>query len=222
MRARALGVLFCFLTLISAGTSSAFVSRYARKTKSPNLVANLSSMDFGSIAVGTSASQSLVLSNTGNAGATINSVTTTNAAFPVTAPALPFVLNAGYSITLQVGFVPSAAGTVNATLAVAATGLATLDVSLAGTGVVAASSPTPHQATLAWNASTSVVDGYNVYRGSTSGGPYTRINASTLTALTFDDLNVVAGQTYYYVVTATAAGVESSYSNEVLAVIPSP
>jgi SdrD B-like protein len=78
-----------------------------------------------------------------------------------------------------------------------------------------------HSATLSWTASTSV-SGYNVYRGATTGGPYSIVNGSSLvTLLTFKDSNVVSGQIYFYVVTAVDAnGNESNNSNEVQAAIP--
>jgi fibronectin type 3 domain-containing protein len=92
----------------------------------------------------------------------------------------------------------------------------TLTISFSGTGLVV-----PHSATLTWIASTSIVVGYNVYRGSTSGGPYTRLNSSINASTTFVDSSVVSGQTYYYVVTAVDSNnLESVYSNEVTAVIP--
>jgi hypothetical protein len=70
-----------------------------------------------------------------------------------------------------------------------------------------------HSVTLAWKASTSIVSGYNVYRGAASTGPFTKLNTSLISALTYVDLAVVAGQTYYYVATAVDAnGVESAYS----------
>jgi fibronectin type 3 domain-containing protein len=91
-----------------------------------------------------------------------------------------------------------------------------LTISVSGTGLVAA-----HSATLTWSASTSIVVGYNVYRGSTSGGPYTRLNSSLDAGTTFTDSSVLSGQTYYYVVTAVDSNdVESADSNEVTAVIP--
>jgi fibronectin type 3 domain-containing protein len=62
-----------------------------------------------------------------------------------------------------------------------------------------------------------------VYRGTVSGGPYTKINTVLGTAATYVDNTVKSGQTYYYVITAVnAAGVESAYSNQVTAVVPSP
>jgi fibronectin type 3 domain-containing protein len=76
---------------------------------------------------------------------------------------------------------------------------------------------------LSWNASTSTVSGYNIYRGSVSGGPYAKINTTLDASAAYSDGNVQAGQTYYYVVTAVGAtGAESAYSNQVQAVIPTP
>ena len=78
-----------------------------------------------------------------------------------------------------------------------------------------------HTATASWTASSSAVLGYNVYRGTVSGGPYTKVNGSAITALGYPDASVVSGQTYFYVATAVdASGNESVFSNEVKAVIP--
>jgi fibronectin type 3 domain-containing protein len=67
------------------------------------------------------------------------------------------------------------------------------------------------------------VMGYNIYRGTVSGGPYTRINSSLTTAPYSTDSTVQGGQTYYYVTTAVdSTGMESTYSNQVQALIPIP
>jgi hypothetical protein len=83
---------------------------------------------------------------------------------------------------------------------------------------------TGHSSTLTWVASTSAnVAGYNVYRGTTSGGPYTLLNATPTSAVTYGDTTVQAGQTYYYVVKAVGSdGSLSAASNEASAAIPSP
>ena len=79
-----------------------------------------------------------------------------------------------------------------------------------------------HQVTLNWNASTTPSVTYNVYRGRVSGGPYSQINPSAVTALSYVDTSVAAGQAYYYVVTAVSSiNVESGYSNQAMATIPS-
>lgn len=80
-----------------------------------------------------------------------------------------------------------------------------------------------HTVGLAWSDSSSSASGYNVYRSSTSGGPYTRINSNLLSGTSFNDTNVQAGQTYFYVTTAVnSSSQESSYSNQAQASVPSP
>jgi hypothetical protein len=81
-----------------------------------------------------------------------------------------------------------------------------------------------HSVSLSWAASTSSnISGYNVYRGTTSGGPYTRINGSLDAGTSYVDNTVSSGMTYFYVTTAVETnGVESGYSNEAQAVVPTP
>jgi len=74
---------------------------------------------------------------------------------------------------------------------------------------------------LSWNASTSSVTGYNIYRSTVSGREYAKINSSLVAALAYTDSTVQNGTTYYYVTTAVdASGIESVYSNQASAVIP--
>jgi fibronectin type 3 domain-containing protein len=79
-----------------------------------------------------------------------------------------------------------------------------------------------HTVTLTWVASVDLTTppvagtGYNVYRSTSVGGEKApALNSSLITALTYDDTTVAAGQVYDYVVTAVGAGgVESVHSNE--------
>jgi len=66
--------------------------------------------------------------------------------------------------------------------------------------------------TISWNSS--VANGYDVWRGTNSGGPYTMI-ATGLVSISYTDTSVVDGTTYYYVVTAFNAYGQSPYSAEV-------
>jgi fibronectin type 3 domain-containing protein len=89
---------------------------------------------------------------------------------------------------------------------------------LTGTGAA----PPQHSVDLSWNGTSTVV-GYNVYRGSQSGGPYTKLNSVLDASTTYTDSSVQAGQTYYYVTTAVdSSGAESGYSNQIQAPVPSP
>lgn len=78
-----------------------------------------------------------------------------------------------------------------------------------------------HVVTLNWGASpTTGVTGYNVYSSNFSGGPYQLVSAAQ--CCTYNDLALISGNTYYFVVTAVSPGGESVYSNEAVAVIPTP
>ena len=81
-----------------------------------------------------------------------------------------------------------------------------------------------HSVSLSWTASVSSnVSGYNMYRGTTAGGPFTKVNSTLIIATSYQDTTVQAGQTYYYVATAVdSSAIESAYSNQAPAVIPSP
>ena len=69
---------------------------------------------------------------------------------------------------------------------------------------------------LSWIASSEATS-FNIKRSITPGGPYTTIGTSTETQ--YKDIDLIAGTTYYYVVTAVDNGVESANSNEASATI---
>ncbi len=66
------------------------------------------------------------------------------------------------------------------------------------------------QVTLSWTAS-SFATGYNVKRATATAGPYATIGTTTAPAVTYTDASgLTNGATYYYAVSATGAGGESS------------
>ena len=80
-----------------------------------------------------------------------------------------------------------------------------------------------HSVALSWTASTSSnIVGYNVYRSTTSGGPYTSIQSSVL-GTSYTDATVSSGTTYYYVTAAVdTSNNEGGYSNQAVAAVPVP
>ncbi len=67
---------------------------------------------------------------------------------------------------------------------------------------------------LTWRPPGGTVQGYNVYRGTSSGGPYQKVGSS-VTRLWYRNEPVTNGAMYYYVVTSIdGGGTESAYSPE--------
>jgi len=91
-------------------------------------------------------------------------------------------------------------------------------INLAGTGV----QQTQHTVAVTWIASTSNnVMGYNIYRGTASGGPYSILDSAPVVNDGYNDSAVQSGQSYFYVVRAIDnTGLESVNSTEVQAIIP--
>jgi len=198
------------LTITLSGTGTA---------GSGQLSISPASINFGNVVDGTSHSQSATLSAS-TASVTVSSISLSGPEFSVAGISPPVTIAAGNSVPFTVTFTPQASGSAsaNATFASNASNSPTVQ-SLSGTGTA----PPQHSVSLSWTASTSVVVGYNVYRGPNTGGPYTKVNTVLQASTNYTDLTVSGGQTYYYVTTAVdASSVESAHSNEAQAVIPFP
>ncbi len=84
---------------------------------------------------------------------------------------------------------------------------------------VAASSST--QAALSWTAASATVAGYNIYRGTTTGGESsTPINSTPITGTSYVDATALPGNTYYYVVKAIVGSAVNGVSTEAHLTMP--
>ncbi|MGH9326848.1 MAG: DUF4082 domain-containing protein [Terriglobia bacterium] len=185
----------------------------------PTIRLSPANVSFGDVTVGNTSILPLVVTNTGSSSVTVSQASLGGASeFSLSGPALPLTLAAGQNTSFSVKFAPTAGGGVNGYVSVMSNATDSHDaVSLSATGVAGAQS-----VTLNWVASSSSsIVGYNVFRGALSGGPYAQLNSSLVTATTYTDSTVGAGQTYYYVTTAeSAGGSQSADSNQAFAVIP--
>jgi hypothetical protein len=185
------------------------------------LTASASSLKFSNVNVGSSSTLGVAFKNTENSDITIAGVSISGAGINANGISSGLILNPGQTANLNVTFAPAATGgvtgAVNVTTDVPG---ASTSITLSGTGVRAVS----HSATLAWAPSTaSTITGYNLYRATVSGGYTAPLNSSPISLSTaqFTDSTVQAGQTYYYVFTfVDSNNVQSTYSNEVSATIP--
>ncbi len=204
-------------------------------SKAANLVVSPAVVSFGNIALKSTGTQSVTLENTGDGALSLQGITVSGAGFGYSDLSPGFLLAANQKVTFQVWFTPKTVGVASATLSLLSPNLSSPGtLSLSGDGVSASAPPTttpppasappastPPSVALNWNASTSQVIGYRVYRSETSGSSYNLLTGTAVTALTYTDTTVSSGTTYFYVVTAVnSAGVESVYSNQVTAAVP--
>jgi hypothetical protein len=208
------------LVISSNGSNPTFsVAATGTGTSPGQLAISPSTVNFGSVTVGTTQNQTGTLTAT-NSSVTVTSLGVSGSQFSVSGLTLPVTIAAGVSVGFQLTFAPQTSGSASANVNFASNASNSPSVEVVtGSGVMP-----QHSVNLGWNSSTSSgVVGYNVYRGTVSGGPYTRINPALDAAPNDTDNTVVGGQTYYYVVTAVdSSGTESGYSNQTQAVIPSP
>lgn len=179
------------------------------------LTVSPTALSFGSVDIGSSGVQTSTLTATGGS-VTVSSVSSSNAEFGVSGASFPLTIPSGQSTEAKIVFSPTKAGTASGTLTVRSDASdSTTSESVNGAGV------TPkYSVALTWNASTSSVAGYNVYRG-TAAGAYSKINATLDSTTTYTDTTVVSGTTYYYSATAVAtSGQESGYSTPLKVTIP--
>jgi hypothetical protein len=175
------------------------------------------SADFGSVTVGTSKTQSGTLTAIGSS-VSVSSASTTDSEFSMSGIVLPRTIAPGQSVSYTLTFTPKASGSASAIGTFTSNASNSASQNLTGVGIA----PQQHTVDLGWDSVSAVV-GYNVYRGTKSGGPYTRVNSALDASTTYSDNSVQSGQVYYYVTTAVdSSGAQSGYSNETQAAIPSP
>jgi hypothetical protein len=170
---------------------------------------NPSSLSFGNLAVGSTKSSSITLSNSIAAGGqsiSISQITVSGSVFDVVLPTLPLVLTAGQSFTLTTTFSPIAAGAATGTMSIVVSGTSQpTSVPLSGNGL------TPGQ--LAVSPSTLNFGNVNVGSSLNRTGTLTAGNSSivvssagwnglgySLSGITFP-VTVAAGQSLPFTVT---------------------
>ncbi len=99
------------------------------------LSASTNSLSFGNVSLGTTSTQAVTLTNTGNSSVSISQVNVTGPGFGATALVLPTSLAAGQSASLSVQFLPINSGSVTGTVSVVSNATnSPTNISLSGTG----------------------------------------------------------------------------------------
>jgi hypothetical protein len=210
-------LILLVITLLITGC--AVTNMNSSQTRAPSagqLAVSPATVNFGAINLGTSRSQSGTLT-AGSSAITVSSASWNGTGYSLEGITFPVTVAAGQSLPFTVTFAPQASGNASGTVSFLSSASNSPSVQQwTGSGVRSGQ----HLVALTWNPETSSVQGYYVYRGGQTGGPYTRIS-SLQAGTTFSDSAVSSGQTYFYVVTAVGTNsLESGYSNEAVANIP--
>jgi hypothetical protein len=207
------------VSIVSNASDSTLAVPLSGTGATQTLSVSPSTLSFGDVTVGTSSVLPVVVTNAGTSSITVSQAAIAGSGFSVSGPTLPLALASGQATSFSITFDPTTAtGDVTGSLSVVS------NASNSPTSVsLSAASVNQHSVTLTWTASTSTgVTGYNVFRATVSGGPYTQINTSEITGTTYTDATVEAGETYYYVATSVTSADDSGYSNQATAVVSFP
>jgi Abnormal spindle-like microcephaly-assoc'd, ASPM-SPD-2-Hydin/Immunoglobulin domain len=122
-------------------------------SSSGNLAANPTSLNFGNVAIGSSAKQSLVLTNSSTGAFTVTQTVASGGRFTVQGPPLPFTLSEGQSVTLRTSFSPKTIGGVSGSLTITSARTQSTSVRVNSSSVTVAPLVTIQQATITMTGS---------------------------------------------------------------------
>ncbi|HWC16970.1 MAG TPA: choice-of-anchor D domain-containing protein, partial [Terriglobales bacterium] len=125
------------ITSDSSSTPTVTVGLSGMGTQPPQgqLASNLASVSFGNVNTGSTSTQTVILTNTGNASLTITQVSETGSAFSMTGLAMPYALAAGATVSVTVSFAPTAATAYSGGITILSNAAnSSLTLPLSGTG----------------------------------------------------------------------------------------
>jgi hypothetical protein len=213
------GSVFTVLVSNAAGSVTSSPARLAVDSTAGQIVTTPSSLNFGTVNIGSQATLQVVVSNPSTSNVTISNLTVSGAGYSASGVPSGMILTPNQFATLTVTFAPASSGSAPGSVTITSdAAISSTVIPLSGSGV----QPT-HWVDLAWSPSTSPVFGYDVYRATGLYGPYLKLNSTPLTVNQFTDYAVVAGQTYLYWVTSVSSNtVQSLFSSGTSATIPVP
>ena len=146
------GLTFTVVVTNSAGSASSNAATLTVNAAPVPMISVIpSSVNFGSLTVQTSASQTIKISNTGNATLSISQATVSGTGFSMSGLSAPVSVPAGSSINFTVAFQPTTAGSASGSVSISSNAAnSPLSIPLSGTGVAATIVLTPNPTSLAF------------------------------------------------------------------------
>lgn len=212
-----LTVLACLVLTGCAGVSAGGGNSNNNQAGAGQVSVAPAIVKFGTVALGSSVNLTGTLT-AGSSDINVSSADWNGQGYSVSGITFPIKVAAGTSVNYTVTFAPQVAGDVPGNISFVNDGaVSPVGQALDGVGGQAGL----HTVGLSWDASTSTVVGYNVYRGTQSGGPYQLLTVSPQPGTSYSDGTVLTNTTYYYVATAVdSKHLESPFSNQAKAVVP--
>ena len=110
-------VVLAAIVLTGCGTTGSGSFTGGGGSSSPaSISASPGTANFGSVLVGTTASQTITLANTGGSAATLTAVNASSSTFGVSGLSLPATIGAGASLPVSITVTPTSAGTISGTI----------------------------------------------------------------------------------------------------------
>src|SRR6266403_1067958 len=112
------GSIYRTIFLLLPAVLLAALSQSGCGLASGTLVISPTSLNFGSVAIGSSSNQTITLTNSGNNAITLVQIDASGGGFTRKGPTLPLTLAGGQSATFTITFAPSAMGSVSGSLSI--------------------------------------------------------------------------------------------------------
>ncbi len=152
------------------------------------------SVNFGSVAIGGTVSQSVTVSNPGGSALTVSQASTTASGFSITGTKLPMTVAPGKQSTFTVVFAPKAAGAVSGSVSVMSdASSAPSTVSVSGTGVAAATLLNSSAASLSFGNVTAGASSAQTVTLTNAGNSNVTISGVTVSGAKFSATGVSSG-----------------------------
>jgi hypothetical protein len=133
------GVVTLLVILVTSGCVGLTGKGTTPETSGASIDLSATSLTFGNLAVGQSATQTVTLSNSGTEMLTVSAISVSGAGFTASGPHLPLSLNAGQSATITAAFKPTSSAKETGMITIASNAPSSPSlVALSGNGITAA------------------------------------------------------------------------------------
>jgi hypothetical protein len=169
------------LSITSNASSAPLTANWSGSGSASTLSITPASVNFGSVTVGTDATQTIKLANSGSSTITISKLTTSGTGMTTSGLSIPYTLGAGKSATFTAEFKPTGASSVSGSVVLDSNASAsTSTIPLSGKGVSSTVALTPSATTLSFGSVKVGSSGTESVTVTSSGNANVKISSVTV------------------------------------------